>query len=285
MTDSEACALFVFVIAHPDDESMFFLPTIQSLPSSTKKWLICLSNGNYDGLGKEREVELNAVALGILRFDRLLLHTQELQDSPIDQWSERVIADILQQDLAPESVSAFSRVYILTFDSYGVSGHRNHRDTYSGVRCFLSDKQEQERYQRQQQFGSNGCGVGSNVCNRPIDYRGWELVSERNAFVKYVPVHHWLWMIFAVWLLRYPAITAKSTRPSSSAAATDVRNQMSAESCSSRVITDWSYTMYQPLLNWKCMARHHTQFVWYRRLFVVFSVYTYSNRWREIPVP
>jgi N-acetylglucosaminylphosphatidylinositol deacetylase len=43
-----------------------------------------------------------------------------------------------------------------------------------------------------------------------------------------------------------------------------------------------SYRMLQPSLNWKAMAAHHSQFVWYRRLFVVFSIYTYVNRLRRM---
>ena len=38
------------------------------------------------------------------------------------------------------------------------------------------------------------------------------------------------------------------------------------------------YRLQQPALNWRAMASHTSQFVWYRRLFVVFSCYTYVNR-------
>ena len=50
--------LNVLVTAHPDDESMFFLPVIRALISRAdeKVWLICLSTGDYDGLGKIREL-------------------------------------------------------------------------------------------------------------------------------------------------------------------------------------------------------------------------------------
>ncbi len=45
----------LLVIAHPDDESMFFVPTIL-LQSNIS--ILCLSNGDYDGLGIVRESEL-----------------------------------------------------------------------------------------------------------------------------------------------------------------------------------------------------------------------------------
>jgi len=49
----------LFVISHPDDESMFFVPTILNLKAEGYTLeLLCLSNGNYDGLGKIREIEM-----------------------------------------------------------------------------------------------------------------------------------------------------------------------------------------------------------------------------------
>jgi N-acetylglucosaminylphosphatidylinositol deacetylase len=39
----------LFVTAHPDDESMFFLPTILDLKYKFKINLLCLSNGDFDG--------------------------------------------------------------------------------------------------------------------------------------------------------------------------------------------------------------------------------------------
>lgn len=50
----------VLVIAHPDDEVMFFLPSLLALKGSgISCHLLCLTNGDYDGLGKVREKELD----------------------------------------------------------------------------------------------------------------------------------------------------------------------------------------------------------------------------------
>ena len=50
---NKTCGL---VIAHPDDETMFFSPWIRTfLRSSADRLLLCLCNGDYDGLGKVRE--------------------------------------------------------------------------------------------------------------------------------------------------------------------------------------------------------------------------------------
>ena len=49
----------LILTAHPDDESMFFAPTIRALINGG--WDVrglCLSNGNAEGLGRTREGEL-----------------------------------------------------------------------------------------------------------------------------------------------------------------------------------------------------------------------------------
>lgn len=52
----------LFVLAHPDDECMFFTPTIRSLKQSCNLYILVLCNGGYDGLGKERTVEMARAA-------------------------------------------------------------------------------------------------------------------------------------------------------------------------------------------------------------------------------
>lgn len=50
----------LLVIAHPDDESMFFSPTINYLTSRRHNLhILCMSNGNADGMGNIRKDELH----------------------------------------------------------------------------------------------------------------------------------------------------------------------------------------------------------------------------------
>ncbi|KAG9153628.1 hypothetical protein Leryth_008562 [Lithospermum erythrorhizon] len=49
----------LLVIAHPDDESMFFTPTIIYLTSRGHNvHILCISTGNADGMGNIRREEL-----------------------------------------------------------------------------------------------------------------------------------------------------------------------------------------------------------------------------------
>jgi len=49
----------LFVIAHPDDETMFFSPTISHLQSiGHYLHFLCLTSGNFYGKGTIRKIEL-----------------------------------------------------------------------------------------------------------------------------------------------------------------------------------------------------------------------------------
>ena len=53
----------LLITAHPDDESLFFTPTILSLVEKSRNtsmnfYQLCLSVGNAEGLGETRKVEL-----------------------------------------------------------------------------------------------------------------------------------------------------------------------------------------------------------------------------------
>lgn len=62
------------LIAHPDDEAMFFAPTLLALTSpetGNHVKILCLSTGNADGLGETRRRELvkSALLLGLRHED------------------------------------------------------------------------------------------------------------------------------------------------------------------------------------------------------------------------
>ena len=47
----------LLVHGHPDDETVFFTPTVLAIRDKTNLYEMSLSNGNWEGLGKIREVE------------------------------------------------------------------------------------------------------------------------------------------------------------------------------------------------------------------------------------
>ena len=111
----------ILVIAHPDDEAMFFYPTISR---AKRLHIICLSNGGYDGLGEQREEELQRAARR-LGASATCINNAALQDGP-HAWDPSVVA-------ANVGPWLHARAVVVTFDRYGASGHANHVAVYHGA--------------------------------------------------------------------------------------------------------------------------------------------------------
>jgi N-acetylglucosaminylphosphatidylinositol deacetylase len=90
---------FLIVVAHPDDECLFFSPTILGLISREKiGHILVFSTGNSNGLGPIREKELNGSCqkLGIDLSRCISLNLTDLQDNPYLWWPKWNISDIVK---------------------------------------------------------------------------------------------------------------------------------------------------------------------------------------------
>ncbi|EIW72557.1 hypothetical protein TREMEDRAFT_18134, partial [Tremella mesenterica DSM 1558] len=115
----------LIVTAHPDDEAMFFSPTILAL--TRNGWNVsglCLSNGNAEGLGKQREKELYASynRLGVPSSKVEIINDPALQDGMQRAWMPSDTGKYVYRRLDTEPFSV-----VIKFDKYGISGHINHR--------------------------------------------------------------------------------------------------------------------------------------------------------------
>lgn len=148
-TNKRICLL----IAHPDDEAMFFSPTLLALThpeTGNHIKILCLSNGNATGLGQLREKELMASAeiLGLRSGeDVLVLDSPDFVDGMDTKWDTEKIAEVLRQafggqmakkkDTDGDAPTATIDV-LVTFDRHGVSRHPNHTALYRGAKVWLS---------------------------------------------------------------------------------------------------------------------------------------------------
>jgi N-acetylglucosaminylphosphatidylinositol deacetylase len=141
----------VLLIAHPDDESIFFAPTVQALTSPqllNHVRILCLSTGNSAGLGtvRRKELETAALILGVRHTQDVIVVNDEsrFKDDIHHRWNDWEIADLLNSTLAvgqslSSSTSWRNTDLILTFDSRGISSHPNHISLYYGAQLFLSN--------------------------------------------------------------------------------------------------------------------------------------------------
>ncbi|KAI3949734.1 hypothetical protein MKX01_040951 [Papaver californicum] len=214
----------LLVVAHPDDESMFFSPAILYLTSQGNNvHILCMSTGNADGKGDIRKEELYqaCASLKVGPEQVKILDHPDLQDGFNHIWSQSLLAEIVKKEIASQGIDL-----LITFDCYGVSGHQNHRDVHHGIQTLLRETPQ-----------------------RSIE--AWELVSVGMLRKYSGPVDIWL------------SLLRTSCYP---------RQQMCC------LING------HPRKSFLAMAQHQSQWIWFRKLFVSFSSYTYVNVLQTIDV-
>jgi N-acetylglucosaminylphosphatidylinositol deacetylase len=208
----------LLVISHPDDESMFFGPTIQALRrAGARTHILCLSNGDADGLGAVREKELESARKFLGVDSSEVVNDSKLKDGFKEVWPEGTVAAYVEA-----SVRRLDANVVLTFDERGVSGHPNHVAAYRGVRRWAADVRK------------------TSASPSP---EAWALVTV-NPLRKFLTFGD----VFASFALESHVLVAATS-------AMEVR---------------------------RAMSLHRSQWVWYRKLFVVFSRYAYVNSLRRL---
>lgn len=250
------------VIAHPDDEVMFFSPTIlqlcewsnMSLPTPPFShilsgrampiidvYLLCFTNGDAEGLGKQRSKELfaSATTLGFF-IDHIALIQEEslFSDGPEHAWDiqetmNRIDAFVLKWNLD----------VIMTFDQYGISKHPNHVALYRAVTLYV---------------------------NQTFHYRHVLCFSLQttNIIMKYTGL---------LSLLLYPTASLIMTFY--------YYFKRSYSSTNGDSLTNYPYPMFTFVANpfdyimkiWPAMRKHKSQLVWFRYLYMLSSMYLFQN--------
>ncbi|KAF5828924.1 putative deacetylase LmbE-like domain-containing protein [Dunaliella salina] len=126
----------LLVIAHPDDESMFFAPTVLSLREAhIPVFILCLSTGNADGHGSTRQRELLQACkkLNVPKENVEVIDDPQLQDGLKTVWPEQVIQKQVHLCAVNNNVNK-----VITFDEKGISSHPNHISAFHGVRAYYA---------------------------------------------------------------------------------------------------------------------------------------------------
>ena len=124
----------LFVIAHPDDEAMFFSPLVEALARWDHKIsVLCLSTGNVYGLGSRRKQELFdnlRMNFGVPSSRVRIIDHKNMQDGMDKDWNDKVVSSMI---LAEVEQSFLDVDMYVSFDSWGISGHKNHIGTHKGL--------------------------------------------------------------------------------------------------------------------------------------------------------
>lgn len=111
----------LLVVAHPDDETIFFAGLVQSLRGLP--WhVVCITNGNADGRGEERRQELKNACktIGVKSFEQW-----EYEDLFAERLPVADIVNRLKRFPQPKEV--------YTHGPLGEYGHAHHQDTSLAV--------------------------------------------------------------------------------------------------------------------------------------------------------
>jgi N-acetylglucosaminylphosphatidylinositol deacetylase len=129
-TNNDENGNYLLVIAHPDDECLFFSPILLSLHSNT--YILCLSNGN-----NHRSDELRRSCAHLRVKDFKIIDDQiNLKDDMTVSWTSDAILGHVKQSVRQWNIST-----IISFDQYGISGHRNHSSIYYALLEFSHTSQ------------------------------------------------------------------------------------------------------------------------------------------------
>jgi len=135
-------ARVLFVTSHPDDEVMFFGPTILGLArTGCDIFLLVMSPGREKGHTRKKELYESCRILGIPMSNIIVMRHTKLQDDPTVRWREELVSNIILRHVASLDIDT-----VVTFDRHGVSGHRNHISLYYAVACFAMEDRERSVY-------------------------------------------------------------------------------------------------------------------------------------------
>ncbi|KAF8201147.1 putative deacetylase LmbE-like domain-containing protein [Mycena galopus ATCC 62051] len=238
----------LLLTAHPDDECMFFAPTVLALAalqrpsvssrdptSSSSLYSLCLSVGNADGLGAIRKYELKRSA-----------------DNFTAYWDAQIIASVLKPYIMQNRINT-----ILTFDREGISGHPNHKSLPAGAKALMSTLTEVRLF---------------TLITTPVlpKYSGILAPSLAKFDLYASALLHFLEAQLA------RVLTALNIYvPSAGPTPTTPRPEVMPVFVSG-IKEHWAAV--------QAMRTHTSQMVWFRWLYVLFSRYMWVNEWNEVRV-
>eukprot|EP00792_Barthelona_sp_PAP020_P000529 TRINITY_DN1085_c0_g1_i1.p1 TRINITY_DN1085_c0_g1~~TRINITY_DN1085_c0_g1_i1.p1 ORF type:complete len:245 (+),score=46.41 TRINITY_DN1085_c0_g1_i1:36-737(+) len=211
----------LLIIAHPDDECMFFTPTIKNLQNEGYEVkCFCATKGTWDNSknghnleqGEVRASELCASCHKLGIDDVYITHEETFLDGKESHWNIMNLKNSIKQEIRNTKAKL-----IVTFDEEGVSGHPNH------------------------------CNV-SKACKQVSLELSIDLL---NIVTISLPFKYFsfLFIPFCI-VIRFFAFI--------------VGMKMEGNFC-------------LPHYAFRCMRCHKSQLVWFRYIYLMFSVYTFYN--------
>lgn len=237
------------LIAHPDDEIMFFCPLLLSRAVTS---IICLSNGNFRNLGKIREKEIRKVS----QLLNVKLYIGPFKDN--NDWDPPRLIKYLNKVCAKER---FTVIY--TFDELGVSEHKNHISCFKVAELFIREKNTD--YLGSRELPKEKIRLKRGDWGDVVDYQSVDIVN-------YLPVGAKAANKKTKESILYCKLFALKTKP--------IFEKYVFDFQPSRITYFLRIEMYlEPI---KLMLLYKSQLVWFRYLYILFSNYTTYNDFKLV---
>lgn len=294
----------LIVTAHPDDECMFFGPTILGVRNANPAanvHVLCLTQGRDSPRVRTKEVVESCKLLGA---KCTVVDSTELRDDPLAAWQPAVVAreiakeiraihDDPKRTLDPKNRNAKSENLpdmIITFDMKGVSGHLNHRSVFFGAEHFLLQARKGEysdlnKINGFQDYAENELDLftleSSNIVRK---YAGLGdtflcLADHFNALSFQTKSYHRR--------MSKPDTPVSPKRAEGPPSFLYIRGKLAAftfgDETTDSILFVNSVSDYFHVFN--AMRKHRTQLVWFRYLFMLFSKYFWINRLQRKTFP
>ncbi|CAK7233992.1 hypothetical protein SEUCBS140593_008787 [Sporothrix eucalyptigena] len=249
------------VTAHPDDECLFFAPSILGVLDRNRGVhgsLLSMSTGNNYGIGDLRKKELtgSCAALQIDPARCIALDHPDLQDNPTVWWDTALVQTIVQEYIAKWDIDA-----ILTFDAGGVSGHINHRAVSAAISELIASSP-----------ASPKTPVAYMIVTTPL----WR----KYTFLGDLPLTalRFTSRILAAFFFpsRGTEAVAAAARSTGSPGATASRGVVAT----SRALVANTWHRYQKTR--EAFRHHNSQYTWDRHLYMIVSRYVWFNDLQKV---
>uniref|UniRef100_A0A8C9GCK5 N-acetylglucosaminylphosphatidylinositol deacetylase n=1 Tax=Pavo cristatus TaxID=9049 RepID=A0A8C9GCK5_PAVCR len=110
--DGDVSALLV--TAHPDDEVMFFAPTLLCLGrAGARLAVLCCSAGDYYNQGeiRKKELEQSCCLLGVPASSVTVVDHRDLPDSPSVEWDTQLLASFVLKHIEANNINLVIRSF------------------------------------------------------------------------------------------------------------------------------------------------------------------------------
>lgn len=180
-------ARVLLVFAHPDDESVFFAPTVLALRQHhISTYFLCLSadDQSQSYIGRRRELINLASSVGIPEEHVI---TKQFLDCGGIFWDTDEVATEIDSAVKHWDINV-----VISFDERGASGHTNHISCYRGLKACRSDVKRYKLNSNCKSIGDLKAQLGSwrpalnmlaQHCSQHTWWRRLGLIFSRHARV------------------------------------------------------------------------------------------------------